>query len=450
MTSNKSRTNTNKLKLNNAEYIEKYIIIYPDMNIPRHLEGLFKSFMQSLNILIGGNTTLNYHILPLQNCSIYIPIRRYTQEDYNISDNEYILCNIDKIQKFFEEFDIMNANKDFLYLYRSIETCIRVLNKKTIQEIFKIMNKDINYVDTLHFQKIEIEFPKIKETKLIDDSMIIQYIDPYITDYGIMVDLSKKFSEIGYCYNALHIYEHFMTYGWRDLDHLNQDHINGYTIINGISCIYTILTTIESVNQYLMEYFKFATNSRKIEFWNKNKEMIERETARTISESYDVRDYSSYTRNDPSSYKICYDNKIFCKWSQEPISLIIITDKELSINLEVINSLLINSLSKEDKITIDKPLFNSIPTECFIDKYYRRIIKLSSDEIIKRLLDNKHNRTIIYGLDCAIVFENNIEVNYNHRMHLLLFLKRKINNKEIEKLLRNDITVPSCSVLFNF
>ena len=40
-------------------------------------------------------------------------------------------------------------------------------------------------------------------------------------NYGLVCDLSKNIDDMGFSYNALHMYEHLMTHCWDDIDKKN-------------------------------------------------------------------------------------------------------------------------------------------------------------------------------------------------------------------------------------
>lgn len=408
-------------------------------------EKLIKIFMQQINVIIGGNTVLNYHIIPVFRLNILIPVNAYTNEDAEKSTEDYAMEQIDKIQQFFEQFSLKNTNKQFLWLFRNVSNIMERYSV-TMSEAFEISCDYIGFKDFLHLQKIAIEYPKIDEIKLIDGSIIGIYVDKYIKDFGVYVDISKNFNELSYFYNALHLYEHLMTYAWKETAHLNQSYINGLTIINGISNVYTVLNDKNDILNYLSDYIEFAASSRRLEFWETQaaKDMLKTETKRTISEEMDARNFSIYTRSDPTAYRLEYDYRLFCKWSQEPFNILILTDSPLDIPADKFNAIILNNSFK--KITIEKPKFNYIPVECFADKRQSRVLKIEPAEIVKRILEKNYKNNEIFGIDCFIHFTNDYILNFSYFFHVVLYLRKYVKNDDLNAFFRSVIIPKDCTM----
>ena len=246
-----------------------------------------------------------------------------------------------------------------------------------------------------------------------------------------------------YQYNSLHLYEHLMTYAWKQGNHSEENYMNGLTVVNGISNIFAVLATPESLMDYLNKYIDFVLKARDRDFWVQNKEMLRTETLRTISETRAARSFSSPSRSDPAAYDCNYNIDIFCKWANDPFDVLIITNADLKIDVNKINAKILSS--KRTNIRLSTPTGSFIPVEALMDKSVVRIVKETPDNIIKELwhhgwsnIDGK-----LYGIDNYMLFPTTFNIDFDYRLHGLIYLHRYIKNiEEYDESFMKSTTLP--------
>ena len=301
-----------------------------ESNMPYALE-----FMQQFNVIVSGQSTLNYHLIPITNKPfIYIPVFPYGRKEFTEDIDKLIKERIKLLKSFISTYNFNNERKIVKWNLRSM-LILRDQLKESNRPLFKIENREIDLKDTVDiWEGVKLEYPKIKRYTLADKSCISVLHDPYASnDHLILANLSKPFSEMRYQYNTLHLYEHLMTYAWKDGNHNEEVYMNGITVVNGISNIFAVLMNPESLMDYLNKYIDFVLCGRDRQFWIDRKEMLRTETMRTISETRAARSFSSPSRSDPAAYDFNYNIDIFCKWSNEPFDVLLITDANLKINV---------------------------------------------------------------------------------------------------------------------
>lgn len=412
-----------------------------EANLPCILE-----FMQRLNVIIAGNSTLNYHLIPVTNKPfIYIPVFQYKRTDFSGDIEEIIRERIKILKQFFKTYDFGKERKAFLWLLREVLKMRKDAHREN-HPIFKVENREADIKDYADFDKsLKLEYPRITRTKLADGSYISVLYDPYMKhDYVMLANLSKPFSEMKYQYNTLHLYEHLMTYAWRKTDHLKEVYMNGLTVVNGISNIYAVLDSPEGMIEYMHSYIDFVLKGRDPKFWEQNKEMMRVETMRTISETRLTRSYTTPSRSDPAAYDCHYNPAIFCKWSNDPFDVLLITNVEPKLNIKAINAKILST--KTMKIALPVPTAKHIPVEVFMDKQAIRVIKESPDNIIKDIIEHswKNVPGKLYGIDNYMTFPKELDIDFNYRLHGLIYMHRYLkNSKPLDDALKNNnITLP--------
>jgi hypothetical protein len=105
-----------------------------------------------------------------------------------------------------------------------------------------------------------------KQYRLKDSSIIGVLIDPYATTYGLFVDLSVKFEDMGMGYNALHLYKHPVIKAWVRHQSEHVIDLNGSTYPTGISFVYIILNNFNSFREHVNASINWIKNSRNPNF----------------------------------------------------------------------------------------------------------------------------------------------------------------------------------------
>lgn len=413
-----------------------------DIAMPNAME-----FLQRLNVIIAGQSTLNYHMIPLTNRPfIYIPVFPYKRTDFTDDISKLIRDRVNTLKHFLSTYEFDKERANILWYFRGLlimRDQVTLRNKH--QPLFKIENKDCNITEYVDVRKdMDIKYPTMKRYRLTDGSYISVWHDPYAIDnHLVLCNLSKPFSEMRYQYNALHLYEHLMTYAWKDGDHAKEAYINGLTVVNGISNVFAVLNTNEAMMDYLNRYISFVLESRDKSFWIKHKEMLRTETLRTISETRAARSFSSPSRSDPAAYDCNYNSDIFCKWSNEPFDILLISNIDTIINVNAINAKILSA--KRTNLTLHTPLTAHIPVEALMDKSVVHIKRESAENIIKDIWNTGFGNIPgkLYGIDNYMVFPVAYDIHYDYRLHALIYMHRFIKNiEEYDKNLTRNLILP--------
>jgi len=167
----------------------------------------------------------------------------------------------------------------------------------------------------------------------------LEYIDPLLLDYGLYIGLSKPFKDMGYAYNALHIYEHMMTMAWKKLDSKDMIELNGATFPTGICYLYNIHSTSKSLKKYAREYVKFHQMSKTRKFWEKDlNEDLKRETIRTYSETQTSKGLKEFARTDNTVYSDLHNMKYpiepFLKFSNDTYTILTVSPEPIDFKFD--------------------------------------------------------------------------------------------------------------------
>lgn len=285
---------------------------------------------------------------------------------------------------------------------RNCELAIsRILKKYNIDpfnliEIRYVLSEGAELVST----NITLNFPDVPEPTITEkfypklNFRHLEYVDPLMLNYGLYVGLSKKFNEMGYCYNALHIYEHMMTCVWDKLDKSQVLVLNGCTYPTGKCYVYTIHKNEDSLKLYANKYVEEHNKSKSKEFWEKTyNESLKRESIRTYSETQEDRSIKNFARTDPYVYKnMIYDYKPFIKFSNEPYTLLTVSPKHIDYNFDKIENL----SSVHHNESYSEQTFDFIPLSAIRND--NNIIILKNTNLNKDIF--KHN-SIVLGTDCV-------------------------------------------------
>ena len=415
-----------------------------------------KEFMMLLNVSLSLNTDINYHLIPVGNDRvIYIPVFKYTREEFDQSDEEIIRKRMDTIITFIRNTTFNDMGAECKHSLRNIFIHLNRTGKITTKDkgvkykgykLFRLystlLNEDISF--NIDFKKV-IELCSIHRYALKDGnkqrkSCITVLHDPYTVDYAIFCNLSKEFSEMTYQYNTLHLYEHLMTYAWRFTDpECSEAYVNGITSVNGISNIYSIVKSKKVLLRYMNSYIDMVLKGRNKTFWENEEDMLKRETMRTISETRTSRGFSNTSRSDPAAYDFNYNTDIFCKWANDAIDILLVCPEPLDVNKDL-HIRDINKRIKEYDISKSAPsikvnMFKYIPIEALSDKRYVHVERMDPREIAKNIMDNYCviREGKMYGVDNCLIFPSEYTVDMDYRLYILLYLHRYLSKNEIQK-----------------
>lgn len=521
-------------------------------------KSLLVRMLNYFNGMIGAKTNVNYHIERVTNFMIRLPIYVYGNEESKMNSDELVKKRVNTILEFFKNFDWKVANKENLWLVRSLKIMKIDIENCFVLSVVKV-NDDgsISVVDEP--KKILISSPKleyatikrldIKETyanstditggDLCDDeheddelestqtsgesgknttshsndepsdpkftqsdqpsdqhsdsesrrsypsrkagpvgskmvnshktlqnntslksdasnspkdpiSHITYYIDPYLQDFGLFIDLSVPFNDMGMSYNALHLYEHLMTKCWNDCDSKDVILLNGSTYPIGLSFIYTIHSSYSSLVHFLNKTIEFILKARDPKFWESSdmKNEIDLETERTISETRTERSLTSMGRSDFKAYDKKYDVNIFKYWSNLPFRILVTGNECPNLKLEG----LVNLVHKNPLRHISRPpnvKLSSIPVDVLVSKnelglYTKR---LKTSDIIERIMGRDFSENVLFGVDAGLYsLDEDIGV-YNSNLHPLLLLNSYFSDEELKEYVKTHVVSNSSKLL---
>lgn len=404
---------------------------------------LLKKFMEFINGMIGAKTNVNYHIQKVRNYVITIPIYVYTNEEAKLDPIDLINKRLKTVREFLENYNWHTANTFQLWLIRSLHIMhidiSTSFNIRTISGSLQFNNID----EPIHIKFPNLSYPTINRITLHDGSTITTYIDPYLEDYGLFLNLSVTFDEMGMSYNALHLYEHLLTKPWDGLNGSDLLELNGATYPVGTCYVYTIHKSQTSLHTYTNATIKWLLQSRDTNFWaNKHKE-ITLETTRTISETRRDRSLTSMGRSDLHAYDINYDTKIFQYWANKPFQ-ILLAGPNIDMNSTVIDHL--NNLITKYPIHSDIPrpinqTFKHIPLDVLKMKQITslHILKGDTKVIIDNFMKNDVQTTSLYGVDCYMKCNDEDLSPYNSILYPILYLNKYYTVDQLNEYIKSHV-----------
>ena len=398
--------------------------------------------MNFISYYIGAKSKLNYHMAPSTNGKIHIPIYPYESNELQMSQIKLVEKKIEELTKLFETVDWSTMSKQYYWLIHSMKVLgfdpskdlqLKIISEDSNIESYFAGNPKSIFINTPSDDKIDVN--KIEAN---DGSIFTTIIDPHAVDYGIYIDLSVPFNEMGILSNGLHLYEHLVTKAW---DNLNEkDHIlmNGATNAVGVSWVYTIHRTYESFKMFMNATLNFFLKARYKKFWesDKMKEAIKHETVRTISETRLERSNTLMARSDIHAYDNDYPTEVFYYWSNKPFNILCVLTKpdEKFMTKELLNKLVAEyPLNKVPRPPNRK--YKNIPIEVLVTKMAQKYKVEKSDTMdnAKRILTDKIEKSYIYGIDCKLTVDApNIEEN-NTILHAVLFYNRSLNQDVLKQ-----------------
>jgi len=452
-----SKTNTNRIKLDNvsSDISNSYILIEYNEHQPltKYTRILLHKFLTLLNSHIGANTNLNYHILPVKDFKIKIPIYVYTNDEKKLTPSSLVDKRVNTLISHLEKLDwSKHTNLQEQWLIYSLKTVGIDISSDFIISTFT--DPAIGYQDLNH-QQLKINSPLIHEPKLkrityADGSTILYLSSPYLNDFGIFANLSTTFDEMGMSFNALHLYEHLMTYAWKNIDFGKIKMMNGSTWPQALCSVFVITNSLESMKTFAASFIKFYLESRESGFWNKQipSEGLKLETQRTISETRTERTLSSLCRSDLHAYDFKYNTQIFEYWSQRPFDLLIAGPDSLDklyMNKKTINSFI--QLHPPRKV--NKPqnvIYKTLPLDTIKMKQLKQFHVLAADgqEIKNYLLRPNPANKSLYGIDSKIMSDSeNLDV-YNSVLHVFCYANKMFSEEELQRFTTYSVIPFSC------
>jgi len=293
-------------------------------------------------------------------------------------------------------------------------------------------------------EPVELHLPNIENFKITEtrypsgNFRHIEYIDPLLNDYGLYIGLCKPFNEMGYSYNALHIYEHMMTTCWDKLNQKDMIELNGATFPTGMCYLYNIHKTKKSLKTFTREYVKYHCKTKNPKYWKeKLSNDLKRETIRTYSETQDIKSLKDFARTDPSIYEnMIYDVEPFVKFSNEEFTILTVTPEKINFKFD---KYIINE--KYD-IKLKKRTYDRIPLSAI--RNVNNLVVLDKKDLTMELY-NKYS--VLFGVDCVALCLDDYNRECEHLNTVLLFmLKNKI--EVIKDFLKNK-TMPIYNSLFS-
>lgn len=426
-------------------FTNAHIYIKPSLPVqPGTLKyELVYRFMTGLNQLIGAKTLMNYHtekvtVHPVP--TISIPIYVYSNDDKLIPPEQLVQNRVDTVMEYLENIDLNTTSHNMLWTLRSM-----LIMKYPPEFILSTYTPNIDAFNDIIGQSVNIkvpklEYPTIRREKSQNGDSITYLIDPYVLDYGLFVNLTTPFDDMGMSYNALHLYEHLMTKGWEGLPGKDMTEMNGSTYPHGLCYIYSIHSSEESLKLYTTKYIEWFLSSRADEFWAKGQPntYLKIETQRTISETRKDRNLATMGRSDYKAYDYQYNQDIFRYWSNKPYQLLIISPKKITL-----------STKTSKPLHVERPenvQFKHLPLDVMKIKHYQglNICKATTEEV-KRLITSPESDGTC-GLDCIFICDNEDLSAYTSVLHPLLYCNKLFTDKELNTFIDNRVLPWTCKL----
>ena len=253
-----------------------------------------------VNGLIGAETDVNYRIsqpvLNTNNDNIEVTINFDIQVN-SLESNDFssmVLSKSQTIKTFLEKYDWTKAQTE-------LKRIIRFVYNGDKLKLFSFKSDLILVSDELIREPIEYNFKKVaNENKLkkITNNNRVQFIDPLLEDYTIILDASKADDDLieitNYGYNYLHLFEHLKTNVWKNLDKTHLKMINGITSVDGTCLVYAVLSNEEAFKSYYEALLKTPIDELLKTF--------DLEVDRTISETIIDKSFTLFGRTNIDGY----------------------------------------------------------------------------------------------------------------------------------------------------
>lgn len=335
----------------------------------------FISFFCLVNQLIGAETDVNYRIIrpvysyeeietkseitkckstgsspvvPSEILTVTIDFNFQLNNPQNIEYNKIVFNKLTVIENYLRNKNWSIETKEIKRYLRNILIHNKKFEAKLIYEDYSsiICFECPELINTIKVKETKSKTEKstkssfdtssVKTKKTAVDSssiQIIQIIDPLINDCGIFVDVSKDFSVFKYGYNYLHLFEHIITYAWRNCDKNNLKLLNGFTSLNANCLVYAVVEDYSTLLSYLKSYLEFHISLLVDGFPS---ECLKVETNRTMSETLNEKSLTSFGRTDSIVYsKLSYEIDILKHLLQDSLKIYLVTNVELEFDSSV-------------------------------------------------------------------------------------------------------------------
>lgn len=329
---------------------------------------------------------------------------------------------------------IKNTISKLKFETNKLKFVARTLNQYNIDPFnFLQLSYFIDNESELISTPIELKLPKIPNFEIKEhyykkgNFRHLEYIDPLLLDYGLYIGLSKPFSEMGYSYNALHIYEHMMTSGWKNLSSADVKDVNGATISTGMCYLYNIHSTKKSLKKYAREYVKFHQLTKTKKYWEKELyDDLKRETIRTYSETQNAKSLKEFARTDNTVYSdMIYNIEPFVKFSQDEYTILTVSPEPIKFKFDKY----IPDI-KEDNIKLYERTYNYIPLAALRNNDFVIINKRDLTEEIYM------KNACLFGVDCVgLYLDDDTKESETLNTVLLFMLRNKL--ELINKFMKN-------------
>jgi hypothetical protein len=423
--------------INDAINHTKITIFCTKLQNTHSIKHLLNAFLSFINNIIGAKTNVNYHITPVVNNKIVIPIYPYTNDEIQLNAKALITKRYKTILKFLSNMPLEHFNQRLRWIIRSLlKQKINFAHDFTIKAI--IDNEPVSE-DVIPFSFDKIVHETFKQYKLRDGSLVNILIDPYMSNYGVFVDLSVKFEDMGMGYNALHLYEHLCIKAWTGLSSEHIVDINGATFPTGISYVYIVLNNFRSFKEHASASINWVRQTRRKEFWQSKRaeEFIRTETQRTISETREERVLNATGRTDPKGYNYQYNTDIFHYWANRPFNMLLTSPQEFSFEK---HNLRVEDVRRPPNIHFERMPLDVIKAK---ENQQLRISRASTSSIVNDVYSSKL-ANVLYGINCHLVplhessSDENLSV-YNSVLLPLLILARHEPEEKIKKYVSNNL-----------
>lgn len=296
---------------------------YYNESMPEIDKHAIYTFMSILRGYIGFKTQLGYFIqLPNKDGTIVIPIDVLSNKD--VASYKDIMRNkIIELKHYLEseiDYDsFMNENK--------VAFSILSLYKFDYSRMLYISSRHLKNVVDITLKPPTFEKSKIRTLKFENDE-VLEIYNPYLTEALICADFTVPYNEMSYMYNALHVYEHIMCSPWVDIK--TKQGKDGLLSLNGLTSglgncfVYSIVNTDKAFTTYFNELVKWMYSSRDEGFWDTQKDHINLEISRTISETKTMPYHLTFARSPGCAYNMNYNKSIFDYWSNKPFNITVI------------------------------------------------------------------------------------------------------------------------------
>ncbi len=372
-------------------------IITPGKNkiIDKALKGIFSKIGHCITL----NTKLCYHY-ELDDYRIIIPF----EINFLEKGKDRTKIAVDKVNELVRYLENMDLNKIWNTKDKYYLNIIRHFYGQ--KDFIRVQYQERIEIISLPFYKIN----KIEayEKKMPDGTVIKQIVSPFMSDYGIYIDHSKKFEDFSIDYNVLHLFEH-LAVPWKEQE--EYIYMNGFTTVVGICICSVITSTLKSCTRALNEYIDWHNDFRKN--IDKYKKKIELEAVRANYETIDRNSITAFGKSFSSIYKRDYRMDILKYYASLPFTIILVVPQRIDWKL-------VKDLKPCEKVKRPSPTeISRIPLTYFESKMTDsytilpiseakrfdkiRVASYEEETPAPFMSDQEYTGNYIEGVDCILV-----------------------------------------------